>query len=263
MASSWVRRRESQIDPPEARVSTSEVPWSVNKKYSGWVGYDAPPYPSIPTSHVDTPVVFIHGNGRTADDWENNAHEFQQRGYGSTDIWAITFKHAASTHDEMATQLDDFISNVRQYTDSSQVDVVAHSLGVTGVRHWLAVCQRYDWVRKFIGIAGANHGIPALSVINGSNLDDRWKSILNYLRPPHTDENTPLQKLNENETPGDVDYYTLYGTFDRYFIGNLKSPCLKGAEQNIRLSLTHDGVQKNPRAIDKIYSLLAKQQDEL
>jgi pimeloyl-ACP methyl ester carboxylesterase len=98
---------------------------------------------------------------------------------------------------------------VQRYTGARQVDVVAHSLGSVIVREWLRQHpQEGRFVRRFVAIDGANHGI-----INCS------PDPLNYWQDPSLggftpasavceelgSPNTPfLKRLNKGqEAPGD------------------------------------------------------------
>ena len=52
-----------------------------------------------------------------------------------------------------------FVAAVLEFTGARQVDVVAHSLGVTITREWLRQDDAYRTVRRFVAIDGPNHGI--------------------------------------------------------------------------------------------------------
>jgi hypothetical protein len=62
----------------------------------------------------------------------------------------------------------------------------------------------------------------------------------------------PLARLNEDETPGDVDYYTLRGTEDPLFWRCPESPALEGAT-NVALTTDHDGVRTARRAKELVF----------
>jgi len=82
----------------------------------------------------ENPVVFVHGNTHDACDWSDHATRFLDRGYGGDQLWSVTFESSNPTHDEMARQLEAFVTNVLEYTGADTVDLVGHGLGVTGVR---------------------------------------------------------------------------------------------------------------------------------
>lgn len=167
----------------EPRTSGRYLPFETDEQYGGWGGNEY---------HVtepglrggENPVVFVHGNTRDACDYSDHATRYLDRGYGGDQLWSITFRESTSTHAEMARQLDDFVGNVLSYTGADTVDVVSHSLGVTGVRTWMADLRQYldrwpsvllecdhpaaepkfDLVDTFVGLAGANEGTWACNL---------------------------------------------------------------------------------------------------
>ena len=145
-----------------------------------------------------TPVIFVHGNQADAENWFLVADQFkQQAGYSDQELYAISYNglengsaglptcctpapeslsywqntnpfpyyefccnggHGASD-DPNVPDLYAFVQAVQQYTGSSDVDVVAHSLGVTIVRKLLFVHPELrQQVLAAVMIAGANHG---------------------------------------------------------------------------------------------------------
>ena len=112
------------------RTDDRYLPFDTGGVYGGWGGhkYHATD-PGLPGG--ENPVVFVHGNTRDACDWSDHATRYLRRGYGGDQLWSITFENESATHDEMARQLDEFVSNVLEYTGADTVDVVSHSLGLT------------------------------------------------------------------------------------------------------------------------------------
>lgn len=239
------------------RTDDSRLPWAANGAYGGWGGhayFDTAP-------GVDrTPVIFAHGNGRDACDWEDHAAVFLDRGYRGDELWAITFRQPTPTHVEMAEQLDAFVEQVRDYTGAAEVAVVAHSLSVTGTRFWMEARDRYDWVSTVVGLAGANHGTQIATLCSQFGLQHGAFRVSDFLRTDYdryTDH--PLAKLNAgDETPGDVDYYTIRGTEDRFFTANPESPALDGAEANVVLRTDHDGVRTHPETVELLIEWCAE-----
>lgn len=233
------------IDCDYDRVEDSRLPWSTDGAYGGWGGRA---FHGVGGGHLEadggpTPVVFVHGTQRDACDWEEHAEFFLQRGYDGDDLWAITFREGASTHDEMAEQLDDFVSRVREHTGAETVALVAHSLGVTGVRYWLATRGRYEWVEAFVGLAGPNHGTVFNIWCAEAGLRNHGYQVSPFLRADYEDQdNHPLAVLNREETPGEIEYYTIRGTEDILYWQCPMSPELEGAT-NVALETGHDGVR--------------------
>lgn len=232
------------------RTDDERLPWSTDGEYGGWGGHE---YHGTDPGSEGTPIVFVHGNQRDACDWERHAEFFLQRGYGGDDLWAVTFGDGTPSHAAMVEELDAFVGSVREYTGAESVDVVAHSLGVTGVRCWLAARNRLPWVDTFVGLAGANHGTVLNTWCADSGLDRGPYRVSEFLRDDHDAvDGHPLARLNENETPGDVEYYTLRGTEDPLFWNCRQSPELEGAT-NVAIETDHDGVRTERTALEYVY----------
>lgn len=220
--------------------------------YGGWGGH----------AHHDTdpgversPIVFVHGNQRDACDWESHARFFLERGYGGDELWAITFGEGSPSHPTMAEQLEAFVDRVCAETGAETVSLVSHSLGVTGARFWLAAYDRYDRVDDFVGLAGANHGTVLNSWCADVGLTRGTYKVIPTLRADYGDDH-PLALLNADETPGDVDYYTIRGTEDPLFWGCRDSPKLEGAT-NVELETGHDGVRADVDALGHVYEWIS------
>ena len=138
-----------------------------------------------------TPVVFIHGNADRATNWDsaitgavgdfakpkNSVYdEFKARGYKDCELFGITYLTKAERdapqsnyhNPEKYKIIVGFIEAVKSYTGRPQVDVVAHSLGVSMTIAALAYYdskssghEARDSVRKFVNIAGGIRGLSS------------------------------------------------------------------------------------------------------
>lgn len=233
-----------------ARTDSSRLPWDSGELYGGWGGHA---HHGTDAGTERTPVVFVHGNQRDACDWEGHADFFLRRSYLGDALWAITFRDGSPSHPEMATALDEFVDRVCDHAGVDRVSVVAHSLGVTGVRWWLFERDRYDRVETFVGLAGANHGTVLNKWADDAGIRDGPYKMSPFLRADYDRvDDHPLARLNEEETPGDVDYYTIRGTDDALFWGCPESPELDGA-RNVALDTDHEGVRTDRRARERTF----------
>lgn len=236
------------------RTDDAALPFGSNGEYGGWGGYT---HHGTDDALAERPVVFVHGNGRDACDFDGHADYFIERGYSGDALWSITFGRETSTHAEMADQLDSFVGTVRRYTGSERVSLVGHSLGVTGIRHWLAEADRYEWVGSVVGLAGANHGTwtcgPGCAAGPGST------RICDFLS--HACADTPggtLYELNHpDETPGPTEYYTIRGTDDDFFRTRPTSPALDGAENAVLEGAGHDDVRTGGETKELLFEWLS------
>jgi len=238
-----------RVDCAHDRTADERLPWDT-VGYGGWGGHE---YHDTAPGTERTPVVFVHGNQRDACDWTAHADFFTNRAYTGDELWAITFGSGSPSHDAMADQLDRFVGNVREYTGADEVAVVGHSLGVTGLRYWMARDDRLDWIETFVGLDGANHGTVLSSYAAKAGLDNGTYKMSHFLRNDYERlGDHPLAVLNRNETPGDVDYYTLRGTNDELFWNCTDSPALEGAE-NVAIETDHDGVRSSLTSAEYVF----------
>ena len=128
-----------------------------------------------------TPVIFIHGNNDTPFPTACNpfgrmqafAQFFADSGYGLGELWGLGYEgdqcdlgtdplrrsSIAHTNAANVPDLRRFVAAVLKFTGAKEVDIVAHSLGVTITREWLRQDDAYHTVRRFVAIDGPNHGI--------------------------------------------------------------------------------------------------------
>lgn len=238
---------------PDRNSHDSRVPW--NGHAGGWGGAA---YFGTSAGVTRTPVVFVHGNRSEADAWQAHAADLLAAGASGDDVWAVEFSSRTPSHDQMAAELEAFVSALRAHTGCGEVDIVAHSLGVTGVRHWMATRDGDEHVRRFVSIAGANHGLKLATVAARFGVSSGPFGPAQFLRddyervPAH-----PLAKLNEPpEVPEGVTAFTVRGRRDRLFAGSRDSPLLANAERNILLDTGHLGSKNGTRARAVVLSLL-------
>lgn len=163
-----------------------------------------------------TPVIFLHGNNDTPYATACNpygrvqamAQYFADNGYATSELWALGYQgdqcdlpadptlRSSQAHTDAANvpDLRQFIKAVLAYTGAREVDIVAHSLGVTLVREWMRQDKSQRLVRRFVAVDGPNHGI-----INCSPSPD------NYWQIPANGGFTPssavCQELGSPKTP--------------------------------------------------------------
>lgn len=220
-----------------------------------------------------TPVVFVHGNADRSINWdsgitgpvgENPApprsvyDEFRSRGYNGCELYGITFLTPAEQRDpqlnfhkpEKYRQILAFIAAVEEFTGADQVDVVAHSLGVSMT---LAALTWHDetgngdagWsdVRRFVNIAGGLHGLgacravgfanPLVPTCGGQNLMDPY--VFGFARDanPWTAPGGAHSLRAMPARHPDVAFYTIHaGTHDQVHCGlvtDLSGDCGRGA----------------------------------
>ena len=163
-----------------------------------------------------TPVIFLHGNNdvpyATACGPYGRVHAmaqyFADNGYATSELWALGYQgdqcdligdqtirsSAAHTNEANVPDLRRFVQAVLDYSGAKEVDIVAHSLGVTLAREWMRQDKSQRLVRRFVAVDGPNHGI-----INCSpSPDNYWQ--LGFLGG-FTPSSAVCQELGSPNTP--------------------------------------------------------------
>jgi predicted alpha/beta hydrolase family esterase len=160
-----------------------------------------------------TPVIFIHGNTVSARYWLPAREHFRKAGYTGDELWAFGYGwdnvRYFDSADLSVPGVERMVNAVLDYLSKKtgrpvrQVDIVAHSLGVTLARQWMLQTNSWHKVRNFIGACGANDGVwTAWADARGQN---RAVSFELYPGSPW------LAQLNRaGEAPGPTRYLTLY-----------------------------------------------------
>jgi hypothetical protein len=116
-----------------------------------------------------TPVIFVHGQSGSAQQFETNAMRFTSNGYPHGRLFAYEYDTSVSTNDVAIAGLDGFIAGVEARTGAEQVDVLAHSRGTTVMHAFLESSERAATVRRYVNYDGRSApappgGVPTLAV---------------------------------------------------------------------------------------------------
>lgn len=128
-----------------------------------------------------TPVIFLHGNNDTPFPTACNplgriqalAQHLADNGWATSELWGLGYQgdqcdlradqtrrsSIAHTNQANVPDLRRFVAAVLKFTGAKQVDIVAHSLGVTLAREWMRQDDAEGTVRRFVAIDGPNGGI--------------------------------------------------------------------------------------------------------
>uniref|UniRef100_A0A914MGK9 Lipase n=1 Tax=Meloidogyne incognita TaxID=6306 RepID=A0A914MGK9_MELIC len=178
------------------------------------------------------PVVFIHGNSDGAlaghggdwnSGWSNSISYFMSHGgYTTAELYAITYgvrDITKSIENKLtcgtATRLRRFVDAVLAYTGAKEIDIIAHSMGVTYARiiiqgnMWiLHRCQLGDplksKINKFIAIAGANNGLCICADSEGETTNDTKRvpacsKEFGFWTGPSCPEHTDVKQCNSDD----------------------------------------------------------------
>jgi pimeloyl-ACP methyl ester carboxylesterase len=136
-------------------------------------------------SATRTPVVFIHGNGDEARNWDFPSatgvpsvyEEFRAAGYNDCELFGVNWLSPSERSNPQlnyhqpakARLIRDFLSAVRAYTGRSQVDVISHSMGVTVALHGIDYGSQWGQVRRFVAIGGGLRGLASCWYVGYAN----------------------------------------------------------------------------------------------
>ncbi|MEO6083750.1 MAG: hypothetical protein ABIQ18_11670 [Umezawaea sp.] len=107
-----------------------------------------------------TPVIFVHGQQGSAQQWQSNAKRFSSNGYPDRLLHAYEYDTSIPTNDAAVAGLDGFIAAVLARTGASAVDVIAHSRGTSVVQTYLATPERAALVRRYVNVDGQSSATP-------------------------------------------------------------------------------------------------------
>lgn len=116
-----------------------------------------------------TPIIFVHGNSGSAQQFETDAMRLTSNGFPRDRIFAYEYDTSGSSNDAAIANLDGFIADVKARTGASQVDVLAHSRGTTVMHSYLATPERAASVHKYVNFDGRTStalpgGVPTLAI---------------------------------------------------------------------------------------------------
>ncbi|HEV7677264.1 MAG TPA: hypothetical protein VGQ42_01690 [Candidatus Dormibacteraeota bacterium] len=231
-----------------------------------------------------TPVIFVHGNQADAQNWLDVMLQFQNdAGYTMQEMYALSYNGLANFYagapagvaptvldqayvqqnpntlgnggkgaadDDEVPDLCRFIEAVQWYTGSVQVDIVAHSLGVTITRKLMSLYPSLaSDIVGFVGIAGANHGTSVCSGLQssyyGCNEIGPGTAWLDQLNGPG----------GTRETYGPTRWMTVFNgtdSADPFFSTPdlFPSPALKGADNRTMPHTYHNDLRVSSAAVD-------------
>ncbi|WP_052021339.1 hypothetical protein [Actinokineospora spheciospongiae] len=147
-----------------------------------------------------TPVVFVHGQQGSAQQWESNAMRFSVNGYADGLLHAYEYDTSTASNDQAVAGLDGFIAGVRARTGSPRVDVIAHSRGTSVAQTYLATPERAASVRRYVNVDGRSSatlpgGVPTLALWGSLQPDGSIGGATNVHLPTlgHTETTTSAE----------------------------------------------------------------------
>lgn len=248
----WLKSKGYSTYTKTFYASTS--PQSTVKSFSGWGGANEGTTACKPTHN---PVIFIHGNTDSAQDWAFNGplaaigaprQDFVNSGFNANEIYALSVNSpnamsVTNNHHpkDQIEKIKNFILAVKTYTGKAKVSIIAHSLGVTMARRAIYDYNLTSSIDVFVGIAGANAGLTACGTYPAPMVPTKtcgayffwgWPIYVDGLaiNSPH------LLKMMGKKLATRL--YSIRGINDELNMANLPSGYFSAADDNIWVNTT-------------------------
>ncbi|HYH62197.1 MAG TPA: hypothetical protein VD766_10065 [Solirubrobacterales bacterium] len=115
---------------------------------------------AVGKDELPTPLIFVHGGSGSAQQFETNAMRLSSNGFKKSRIFVYEYSTLGSNNDAAIADLDGFIADVKEDTDSEQVDILAHSRGTTVMHAYLSTPERAESVRRYVNFDGRTAETP-------------------------------------------------------------------------------------------------------
>ncbi len=116
-----------------------------------------------------TPIIFVHGNFGSAQQFETNAMRFTSNGIPQDHLYAYEYDTTGPSNELAIANLETFIDDVKADHDVKKVDVLAHSRGTTVMHAYLGDPARAESVKHYVNFDGRSAesppgGVPTLAI---------------------------------------------------------------------------------------------------
>jgi len=118
-----------------------------------------------------TPVLFVHGGAGSGQQYETPAKRFTTNGYPIDHVAVFEYDSTFSrnTQDDVQTNLDKRVDEVRQQTGHDKIDLSAHSLGTGVAQRYLSVPEHAAKITHYVNYDGATNtalpgGVPTIAI---------------------------------------------------------------------------------------------------
>ncbi|MBE2998097.1 alpha/beta fold hydrolase [Nocardiopsis sp. HNM0947] len=195
---------------------------------------------SAAAAQPSTPVVFVHGFSGKGDQWDEMRGTLADSGYPEELLSAFDYDWARS-NTTIAEGLGDHVDDLLDEHGAERVHMVTHSMGGLSSRYYIQNLGGTDTVDQWISIGGPN---------NGTNIANLCPSPITPCEEMRHDSDF-LNDLNEDPTPGPVDYTTMRSPCDAV-ISPVDSTSLPGAENIETGCIGHIGMMSDDEVIDLV-----------
>lgn len=126
-----------------------------------------------------TPVLLVHGMFGTGKDLADLQQYLAARGFSPVVAMDLSANDGSAPIADLSKEVAIAVEKLRNETGRSQVDVVGYSMGALVSRHFIQRRGGKEMVRRFVSIAGPQHGVVGGLLSNRAGaLDMRPESAL-------------------------------------------------------------------------------------
>ncbi|MEU5658578.1 hypothetical protein ABZ802_23585 [Streptomyces sp. NPDC047737] len=148
------------------------------------------------------PVIFVHGQEGSAQQWQSQAKRFSGNGYRDDQLYVHEYDTSVATDDHAIAGLEALVDTVRARTGAAQVDILAHSRGTRVAHAYLAVPERAAEVAKYVNLDGRTAaaqpgGVPTLAIWSSLQPNGSIGGAVNVHEPQagHTESATSAESF--------------------------------------------------------------------
>jgi triacylglycerol lipase len=217
-------------------------------------------------AEADPPILFVHGNGDSADLWETQIWRFESNGYDPALLSALDFTHPtartaddvpeanrSSTADQLA-ELQHAVDGVLAATGRDKLVLVGSSRGGYPIRNDIRNGAGQTKVSLAILSGVPNHGVFALPFKTASEFNGDGPFLRGLNRPHETDPGVRFVTLRS-------DRYDKFAQPTGEFVGfpyiptlvGYDGPALDGAENIVLPGADHRETAFSRRAFQEMY----------
>lgn len=197
-----------------------------------------------PVTVTHNPILFVHGYGRSSQDWDVMIAQFKAAGWTSPEIYTMDYG-VLQTNVSIAAEIKSRVDNILATTSATKVDIIAHSMGSLSTRYYIRNLGGDAKVDAWVSLGGPNHGT--------TTANDCGFNPCIEMRPA----SAFLADLNAgDETPGTVRYATWWSPADQTILPS-NSVLLTGATNTQTAAIGHFNLITDANVYGQIRAFIA------
>ncbi|MFG2429508.1 hypothetical protein [Streptomyces sp. NPDC048590] len=148
------------------------------------------------------PVIFVHGQEGSAQQWQSQAKRFSGNGYRDDLLYVHEYDTSLAGDDHAIAGLEALVDTVLARTGAQRVDLLAHSRGTRVAQAYLSEPEHAAEVAKYVNLDGRTAssppgGVPTLAIWSGLQPNGSIEGARNVHEPQagHTESATSAESF--------------------------------------------------------------------